>query len=143
MPRQPNWNWTFKGYVDQRADRLQVWYDAQDGNVRAEFDWLLKRLRNRSKEDWSTLGSCKKLRGSENRGLFELRFEAQRVPYRPIGMFGIGEQTFTLLTVARKHDFDTECATARTRRSLVTQSPGTYSHESPCLSDFTKPATRR
>src|SRR6266852_9940239 len=133
---QPIWNWTFKGYVDSRSEWIQAWYENETAVVQAEFDWLLKRLRDRSNTDWSNLGGCKSIRGGQNQGLFELRFEAERVPYRPIGIFGVGRQTFTILTIAKKKDFKAECGTAQTRKSLVEDNPEGYSRESRCLSDF-------
>ena len=141
VPPQPRfWNWTFKGFRDRRGNRIQIWYDKQLPEVHAEFDLMLKALRNRSHIEWSTMGRSKDLRGKQNRGLIELRFEVNRVPYRPIGMFAGGQQTFTVLTVAMKFDFDAQCATARERKALVESNPGEYANESNCLFDITRKA---
>ena len=41
-----------------------------------------------------------------------------------------------------KADFDTECRTARIRKSLVEGNPGGYANECSCLSNLTRKAQR-
>ena len=135
---QPQWNWTFKGFIDRRGDHIQIWYDKASEDVRAEFDVLLKSIRNRPNADWSDMKRSRALSGKHVRGLVELKFEVERLPYRPLGIFAEGRQTFVILTVAMKSNFDRECATAMTRKGLVEGSPGAYSYDSKCLSDITR-----
>jgi hypothetical protein len=134
------WNWTFKGYRDRRGDHIQLWHDNADPEVQAEFDMLLQAIRNKSNNEWADMGRSTALKGRQVRGLVELKFEVNRVPHRPLGIFAEGRQTFVLLTVAMKSDFPSQCATAMTRRSTVLDHPGEYAHESKCLSDLTRKA---
>ena len=118
---------------------VQAWYDNQPPQVQADFSFTLKTLRTRSPQEWGEMKRSRRLKG-EYKTLTELKFETDRNPYRPIGFMGVGRQTFTILTVATKHDFAQECAKALKRKSLVEQNPGAYSDESDCLSDITRKA---
>jgi len=133
------WNWTFKGFLSQGGNVVQVWYERQQEEVQADFSFTLKTLRTRSPQDWGEMKKARRLKG-EFKTLTELKFETNRNPYRPIGFMGVGRQTFTILAVATKHDFNRECAKALTRQSLVIQNPGANSDESDCLSDITRKA---
>lgn len=142
MSSDGHWNWTFKGFVDEGGTNVvQAWYDGATADVRAEFDVLLLGLRHCSHNEWSQRGQSKNLQGNRFRGLTELRFTVRKVRYRPIGMFR-PLQTFCLLTVATKQDFNAQCERARKRRALVESDPGGYSYESDCLSHVTRKAER-
>lgn len=130
-----NWNWLFKGFVNQRENVIQIWYDKQIEDVQIDFSLLLQSLRTRSQEEWRDMKRAKVLKG-QFKSLTELRFETNRIPFRPIGFFGVGRKTFTILTVATKHDFDKECKKALVRKSLVQQDPEVNSNESDCLCDI-------
>ena len=136
------WNWTFRSYVDGRGHQLvQDWYDSPPiAAIKVEFDWLLKRLRDRPLNDWSTLGGCTALKGRLNRGLLELRFEVERTPVRPIGIFGVGRQVFTILAIASKSDIQAQCVIARARKVQVEANPEVFSYESVCLSNLVRKA---
>ena len=139
MNNDLNWNWIFKGFLSQRRNTIQIWYDAQTEDVQNDFSFLIKTLRTRSPEEWGNMKMSKILR-PPFKPLTELRFETNRIPYRPVGFSGVGRQTFTILTVATKQNFDRECKRALQRLSLVQQDPGEYSNESDCLSDITRKA---
>ena len=42
------------------------------------------------------------LSGKRCRGLQELRFSAAKIQYRPIGFYGLGEMTFTIVLMTQK-----------------------------------------
>ena len=134
-----SWSWTFRGYLRQGENIVQAWYDHQTAAVRAEFDLLMQTLRSRSQHDWADIGASKPLKGA-GKGLIELRFTVEKVRYRPIGFFGVGQQVFTILTIATKHDFDQQRARAATRKPLVQANPGANSDECDCLRSITRKA---
>lgn len=136
MNSEALWNWTFKGFVSHRGNVVQIWHDTQEANVQTDFGYLLKTLRTRSPEEWHNMKMARTLHGNF-RPLTELKFKTNLIPYRPIGFFGVGRQTFTILAVATKHDFDNECVKALKLKSYVLNNPGACSNESDCLSDIT------
>lgn len=138
MSDDQEWNWTFEGFADQHGNIIQTWYDGESPDVQVEFDLTLKMLRQRSNNQWSELGKSTKLKG-EFREFTELKFKVNKVHYRPIGIFS-HSQTFTILAIATKHNFDAQCRKALTRKRLVENNPGAYSNESDCLSDIIRKA---
>ena len=140
MAESQVWNWTFRGYVDSRGYNVaQVWYDSELGAVRAEFDTLLNSIRQRSHIEWPRMRASTNLVGN-GQGLTELKFHVNKVQYRPIGFFGPAKQTFTILIVATKPDFDAKCTVAQKRKVTVISNPGVNSNECDCLSDITREA---
>jgi hypothetical protein len=139
MNSKDNWNWIFKGFVDtNKNDLIQDWYDKQTSAVRSEFDVLLQGMRRRSHHEWSAMGDSKDLKGKSNKGLIELRFKVERVPYRPIGIFGPERGIFTILIVAGKSDLDAKCKLAIERKTLIELNPREHTNESSCLSELTR-----
>ncbi len=131
------WEWVFLGFRDRRGEHIQKWYD-DSLELQAEFDLVLQTLRTRAPGEWYQLGRATKLKGKSNVGLLELRFRVERVEIRPIGFFGIGQQRFTILTVATKHEIEAHIELARERKTLVENNPGNYSYESECLRIVTR-----
>lgn len=137
MTEQVIFNWTFKGFITTRGNIVQLWHDQQTEDIQIDFGFTLKTLRTRSPQEWGEMKMATKLKGKFD-SLTELRFKTNRFPYRPVGFFGVGRQTFTILVIATKHDFDKECTRALNLRLLVEQNPGAYSDESDCLSEIVR-----
>ena len=138
MSNDQVWNWTFLGFVDNRGYNVaQTWYGSEQGAVQAEFDLLLRTIRQRSNVEWSQMRASTNLKGNYQ-GLTELKFTVNKVRYRPVGFFGPTKQTFTILTVATKQNFDAQCKIALKRKPIVISNPGDFSNECNCLSDITR-----
>lgn len=92
--------WNFKTYVSAtgRSD-VQNDIDALDEDVREHFLSRLRYLANTPKIDWHE-PQAKKLKGVED--VYEIRFKAGNIQYRPLGWFGPGERDFTILVWAYK-----------------------------------------
>ena len=78
--------WTFYDYVSPLgSNEITDWYAALGEEEREVFDGFLKALSKTRK-----LGEpdVKKLKGRQNRGLFELRFTAERKEHRVLGGYG-------------------------------------------------------
>jgi hypothetical protein len=58
-------------------------------------------LRDRPASQWNS-DYAHHLNGAD--GVFEIRFEANRIAYRPMCMFGPSEQQFTILNFAVEHN---------------------------------------
>jgi hypothetical protein len=94
-------SWTFRCYLTERGiDVIDELYSGQPEALQAKFDTRLRYLRQHPRSDWvrpyfDTLSrKCA--------GLGEIRFEWNKVQYRPIG-FASGEMEFTLVFVAQEH----------------------------------------
>ena len=92
--------WKFKAYLSPtgRGD-VQDDIDGLDEGIREHFLSRLRYLANTPKIDWHE-PQAKKLKGVEN--VYEIRFKAGNIQYRPLGRFGPGEQDFTILVWAYK-----------------------------------------
>jgi hypothetical protein len=93
--------WTFRSYVGQDgSDVIKDWYDSAESQTRGAFRSKLQYLGRIDKLQWrrpvfDTLsGDCD--------GLWEIRFEANGKPWRPLGFFQ-GTSTFTLVICATKN----------------------------------------
>lgn len=92
--------WNFKIYRSPTG-RSDV-QDEIDGLDEGVLEHLLSRLRylaNTPKIDWHE-PQAKKLKGVDN--VYEIRFKAGNIQYRPLGCFGPGEEDFTILVWAYK-----------------------------------------
>lgn len=94
--------WTFRSYIDRAGtDVIQEWFNGATIKARGGFRSKLRILGNLPKEEWrrplfDTLSDdCK--------GLWEIRFEAAGVPWRPLGFFD-GTSVFILVICATKDD---------------------------------------
>jgi hypothetical protein len=95
--------WTFRSYVENGVDQVQLWYDQQVTNVRTEFDNIVKYLRDAPLEDWEP-PDFKFLQGKLS-VLGELRVIEETKPkthYRVLGFMDESAMEFTMLAAARK-----------------------------------------
>lgn len=78
--------WTFRSYIDDRGiDVISDWYERATKQARSKFRSKLNILGNLDRAEWrrplfDTLSD-------ECAGLSEIRFEANNVPWRPLGFF--------------------------------------------------------
>ncbi|BBU61671.1 hypothetical protein MSC49_16060 [Methylosinus sp. C49] len=88
--------WTFRAYVSPSGRKdVWKWYLRLPVPAQAEFDALLAYLVQREKAEWR-MPDFKLLTGRLS-GIGELRFNSQKVEYRPFGIFGPNDNEFTLL----------------------------------------------
>ena len=89
-----------RGLLTERGiDVIDEWYDAQPEQLQAKFDTRVRYLRQRPRSDW--VRPYFDSLGKKCAGLCEIRFEWNKVQYRPIG-FASGEMEFTLVFVAKE-----------------------------------------
>lgn len=97
------------------------WYNDQVDAVQAKFDTVLEYLVQRTVDEWSR-PEYATLTGRYSK-LGELRFDFGNLEYRPIGCFGPGRATFTVLVGATKkgNKYDPRKAldTALERREII------------------------
>lgn len=113
--------WTFLCYLTERGiDVIDEWYSGQPEALQAKFDTRMRYLQQHPRSDWirpyfDTLGK-------KCAGLGEIRFEWNKVQYRPIG-FASGEMEFTLVFVAQEHGRrfvpSTTCEISQKRKAEV------------------------
>ena len=77
------------------------WYDSQNASVRASLDATLEFLETRPNNEWKRPEFASL---SGHKGIFEIRFKARGVQFRPLGCFGPTRQSFTLLVGASKKE---------------------------------------
>jgi hypothetical protein len=93
--------WTFRSYVDADGiDVIKIWFDDATTQARGKFRSRLRILGQLDRPEWrrplfDTLGG-------DCAGLWEIRFEANNVPWRPLGFFQ-GGLVFTLVICATKN----------------------------------------
>ncbi|WP_292938322.1 type II toxin-antitoxin system RelE/ParE family toxin [Noviherbaspirillum sp.] len=95
-----NMAWIFRTYVSQTG-RTEV-QDKVDELDEVVLEHLLGRIRylaNTEKIDWHE-PQAKKLTGAKD--VYEIRFKADGIQYRPLGYFGPGPNDFTILVWAYK-----------------------------------------
>jgi hypothetical protein len=99
---------------------VDEWYDTLPPKAQAKLDTLIEHFKDLPHTKWGS-NYLKELEGYE--GIFEIRFSANKVVYRPLGFFGSGRGEFTFLIGAREHGdrFEpiTAPATADTRMKDV------------------------
>jgi hypothetical protein len=121
---------TFRSYVDRDGvDVIRDWFDHATKQARAKFRNKLRNLSRLPRNEWrrplfDTLGE-------ECRGLSEIRFDANNVPWRPLGFFQIddaGGDVFTLVICASKDEHGwiprNACAVGLSRRAEILVNPG-------------------
>jgi hypothetical protein len=114
-------SWAFRCYLTERGtDVIDEWYSGQPEALQAKFDTRIRYLRQHPRSEWvrpyfDTLGK-------KCAGLGEVRFEWNKVQYRPIG-FASGELEFTLVFVAqergRRFVPPTTCQISQNRKAEV------------------------
>lgn len=113
--------WRFKVYVSSTgSEALQKDINGQDDTVIQCFKVRVRYLSNTPKHDWKK-PHARKLQGVTD--IYEIRFKANGVEFRPFGFFGPSEKEFTILVWAtHKQDiYDPHDAikTADSRRGFV------------------------
>jgi hypothetical protein len=116
---------TFRSYVDRNGiDVIQDWFDHATKQARAKFRNKLRNLSRLPRTEWrrplyDTLGE-------ECAGLSEIRFEANNVPWRPLGFFQT-EDVFTLVLCASKDEHGwiprNACVTGLRHRAEILADP--------------------
>ena len=92
--------WIFKTYCSPTGrNDVQSDIDEVNEEVREHLLTRLRYLANTPPIDWHE-PQAKKLKGVEN--VYEIRFKAGNLQYRPLGYFGPGEGEFTILVWAYK-----------------------------------------
>ena len=95
------WNWTFWGFrTGPNQDVITDWYKERTPETRAKFDQRIRVLRNQPPQHWRRPWIDKLERQCE--GLWEIRFKADRIQWRPLGFFGPGNGQFTILLFAKE-----------------------------------------
>jgi hypothetical protein len=126
----------FRSYVDRNgADLIRQWFDGTTKEARAKFRNKLRNLSRLPRNEWrrplfDTLGE-------ECRGLSEIRFEANNVPWRPLGFFQLedrGGDVFTIVICASKDEHGwiprNACALGLGRKAEILEDPA-RSHDLP------------
>jgi Phage derived protein Gp49-like (DUF891) len=120
--------WTFLEFYSEAGNNLiEEWYLTLDPSAQADFDTTLKHLS--ISPDWEGIKEFKHL---DRAGLCEIRFTTANVQYRPLGFFGPGERTFSILAGAtnkqRVYNSPHACDLAIKRYKSLKQGKGTL-HE--------------
>jgi hypothetical protein len=90
--------WKFNVFVSPTGSTaLQKTIDAQDTTVIQQLKVRIRYLANTPKSDWKK-PQAQKLKGVKD--IYEIRFSANGVQYRPFGFFGPGPKEFTILVWA-------------------------------------------
>ncbi len=123
----------FRCYVDRTgADKIRQWYDAQEGDVRAEMDAVIEVLQELSYARWDQ-PMYRELDGKPCQGLGHIRLitidpDTHRdVHYRVIGFYEPEQDRFTLLYCFKKNDDPTlvnSCPQAQLRRADLLANAG-------------------
>lgn len=113
--------WAFRSFVTDRGDsEVSTWYEEGTPKVKAKFDTTLRYLRDRP--TWG-MPYTRVLTEGDCNGIIEIRFQAEKVQWRPLGFQGPLRREFTILNFATEHDFKLDppssCKTANIRRELV------------------------
>ena len=84
---------------DDGGDVVSDWYQQMEGRpkARARLDNRMMYLRQQPREGW-----VRPIYDTLRDGVGEVRFEIERILYRPIGFFGPGRNEFTFLIFATK-----------------------------------------
>lgn len=113
--------WQFRVFVSETGSNgLQKTIDAQDEAVIQHFKVRVKYLANTPKRDWQEPYALKLKKVTD---IYEIRFKANGVQFRPLGFFGPDGNEFTILIWAthKQKIYDPHDAinTADSRRKLV------------------------
>lgn len=120
-------SWVIRCFRNARDNVFEREYREQPPAARAEFRATLNGLRGQlSIIGWCRPNGFDRL-GGHYRALGKLRFKVRNVQHRPLGFFGPGGRTFTLLVWATERDgkFDPPGIrdTALRRMNLVLEDP--------------------
>jgi hypothetical protein len=113
--------WKFNVFVSSTGSTaLQKTIDEQDVVVIQQFKARVRYLANTPRIDWKTPHALK-LQGVKD--IYEIRFSANGVQFRPFGFFGPGSNEFTILVWAthkqKIYDPNDAIKTAERRRKAV------------------------
>jgi hypothetical protein len=85
--------WTFKGFVDDNGlNVFDEWYKELPPAAQTKVDWLVEMFKVRKFADWR----AKYIKILED-DIYEVRFEINRICYRPLGAFAPNQKDFTFL----------------------------------------------
>ena|ERR1700736_6838695 len=98
---------SFRSYEDRNGtDVIREWFDARatTKQARAKFRNRLRNLARLERSEWRR--PLYDILGEECTGLSEIRFDANNVPWRPLGFFLVdgGNDIFTLVICASKDE---------------------------------------
>jgi hypothetical protein len=132
-------SWKWKSYRQNAKARVLVfeWLEAQTLFVKEEFRASIRFLDGQPPQNWrrpfvAPLSGGKKQKATGCNGLFEIRFEVNKVQYRPLGYFS-GKCEFTIVYFAEerggKFDPPTACEVAKKRIKEIDADPKGKSNE--------------
>jgi hypothetical protein len=115
--------------VDRNGiDVIQDWFDHATKQARAKFRNKLRNLARLDRKEWRR--PLFDALGDDCRGLSEIRFDANNVPWRPLGYFqlnGGGNDEFILVIVASKDEHGwiprNACALGLRRKTEILADP--------------------
>lgn len=91
--------WTFYCYLSENGtDEIDEWYDNLPAKAQAKFDKILEHLRDTPQNEWGKYST--QLSGYE--GIIEIKFDQNKIVYRPLGCFAPKRGVFTFLIGARE-----------------------------------------
>ena len=76
------------------------WMETIGVRPKAKINGILKNLSETPPEEWHKTKAAEKLKGQDD--LWEIKAFASNVQWRPIGVFGPGQGTFTILAGAKE-----------------------------------------
>lgn len=86
--------YVFKTFITEGGDHVfDLWYRTLLPEAQAKFDTRIEYLRDTPAHQWNP--KCAK-HLTDSDGIYEIRFHADRIQYRPLGFFGPKRQDFTL-----------------------------------------------
>ena len=93
---------SFRSYLDKHGvDVIEQWFDGATKQARSKFRNKLRNLARLDRGEWRRPLFAPLV--EECKGLSEIRFDANNVPWRPLGFFQ-EDQAFTLVICASKDE---------------------------------------
>ena len=126
--------WTFQTFVSETGrNDVQDEIDGLSDEVLQHFSTPIRHLAVCQSRDWHNPPAnprAKKLHSV--RDIYEIRFKARNVQYRPLGFFGPGEGQFTILVwctkKGEKYNPSRAIDTAKERKTLVESGSASTRH---------------
>jgi hypothetical protein len=129
---------TFRSYVDQHGtDVIEEWFAGATKQARAKFRNKLRNLSRLPRNQWRR--PLFDNLDHECKGLSEIRFEANNVPWRPLGFFQTydeGNEVFIIVICASKDEHGwiprNACVRGLTRKTEILLDPA-RAHDLPII----------